>query len=64
MPYADYCDPTLTTIVQPRRDLGASAAAELITLMTTEKSAERKDIELPATLVVRDSTCPPSGRNP
>lgn len=63
IPYADYCEPTLTTIVQPRRDLGASAAAELITLMTTKKSAVRKDIELPATLVVRDSTCPPSGRN-
>ena len=63
IPYADYCEPTLTTIVQPRRDLGASAAAELIALMTTETSAVRKDIELPATLVVRDSTCPPSGRN-
>ena len=63
IPYADYCEPTLTTIVQPRRELGASAAAELIALMTMETSAVRKDIELPATLVLRDSTCPPSARN-
>lgn len=63
IPYADYCEPTLTTIVQPRRELGASAAAELIALMTMETSAVRKDIELPATLVLRDSTCAPSARN-
>ena len=62
IPYADYCEPTLSTIVQPRRELGASAAAELIALMTTDMSAARKDIELPATLVLRDSTCPPSSR--
>jgi LacI family transcriptional regulator, repressor for deo operon, udp, cdd, tsx, nupC, and nupG len=57
--YADYCEPTLTTIVQPRRDLGATAAAELIALMTTGKTAARKEIQLPAALVLRDSTCPP-----
>jgi LacI family transcriptional regulator, repressor for deo operon, udp, cdd, tsx, nupC, and nupG len=57
--YADYCEPTLTTIVQPRRDLGATAAAELITLMTTSRQAARKEIQLPATLILRDSTCPP-----
>jgi LacI family transcriptional regulator, repressor for deo operon, udp, cdd, tsx, nupC, and nupG len=57
--YADYCEPTLTTIVQPRRDLGATAAAELIALMTTGKGAARKEIQLPAALVLRDSTCPP-----
>lgn len=57
--YADYCEPTLTTIVQPRRDLGATAAAELIALMTTGKTGQRKDINLPATLMLRDSTRPP-----
>lgn len=62
IPYADYCEPTLTTVVQPRRELGAGAAAELIALMTTDTSAVRKDIELPAALVLRDSTCPPPGR--
>jgi LacI family repressor for deo operon, udp, cdd, tsx, nupC, and nupG len=62
IPYADYCEPTLSTVVQPRRELGASAAAELIALMTSDASAARKDIELPARLVLRDSTCPPSGR--
>ena len=36
--YADYCEPTLTTVVQPRRDLGATAAAELIALMTNGKA--------------------------
>jgi LacI family repressor for deo operon, udp, cdd, tsx, nupC, and nupG len=57
--YADYCEPTLTTIVQPRRDLGATAAAELIALMTTGKAAATKQIQLPAELILRDSTCPP-----
>ncbi|UVO31461.1 LacI family DNA-binding transcriptional regulator [Bradyrhizobium arachidis] len=57
--YADYCEPTLTTIVQPRRDLGATAAAELITLMTNGRAGPRKDIKLPATLMLRDSTRPP-----
>jgi LacI family repressor for deo operon, udp, cdd, tsx, nupC, and nupG len=57
--YADYCEPTLTTIVQPRRDLGATAAAELISLMTNDKAGPRKDIKLPATLMLRDSTRPP-----
>jgi LacI family repressor for deo operon, udp, cdd, tsx, nupC, and nupG len=57
--YADYCEPTLTTIVQPRRELGATAAAELIALMTTGKEAARKEIQLPAALILRDSTCPP-----
>src|SRR5206468_10864836 len=54
--YADYCEPTLTTVVQPRRELGATAAAELIALMTTDKSGLRKDITLPARLMLRDST--------
>ena len=57
--YADYCEPTLTTIVQPRRDLGATAAAELIALMTNGRAAPQKDIKLPATLTLRDSTRPP-----
>jgi LacI family repressor for deo operon, udp, cdd, tsx, nupC, and nupG len=57
--YADYCEPTLTTIVQPRRDLGATAAAELIALMRTGKVGLRRAIQLPAALVLRDSTCPP-----
>ncbi len=56
--YADYCEPTLTTVVQPRRELGATAAAELIALMTTDKSGPRKDITLPARLMLRDSTGP------
>jgi LacI family repressor for deo operon, udp, cdd, tsx, nupC, and nupG len=57
--YADYCEPTLTTIVQPRRELGATAAAELIVLMTTGEQAARKEIQLPAALILRDSTRPP-----
>jgi LacI family repressor for deo operon, udp, cdd, tsx, nupC, and nupG len=57
--YADYCEPTLTTVLQPRRDLGATAAAELIALMTTGRQAARKEIQLPAALILRDSTCPP-----
>jgi LacI family repressor for deo operon, udp, cdd, tsx, nupC, and nupG len=57
--YADYCEPTLTTIVQPRRDLGATAAAELIALMTNGRAEPQKDIKLPAMLMLRDSTRPP-----
>lgn len=54
--YADYCEPTLTTVVQPRRNLGATAAAELIALMTTGKAGPRKDIKLSARLMLRGST--------
>jgi len=57
--YADYCEPTLTSIVQPRRDLGATAAAELIALMTNGRAEPQKDIKLPAMLMLRDSTRPP-----
>jgi len=57
--YADYCEPTLTTIVQPRRELGATAAAELIALMATGTAGLRKDIKLPAKLMLRDSTRSP-----
>jgi len=60
--YADYCEPTLTTIVQPRRELGAAAAAELIELMTTGKAGSPKHVKLPARLIRRDSTRPPPKR--
>ncbi|MBR0688265.1 LacI family DNA-binding transcriptional regulator [Bradyrhizobium manausense] len=57
--YSNYCEPTLTTVVQPRRDLGATAAAELIALMTTGRAPIRKETQLPAKLILRDSTCRP-----
>jgi len=49
--------PSLTTIRQPMREMGARAAEILLGLMRGEVSA--KSVTLSGKLVVRDSTAPP-----
>ena len=58
--FGEYCSPPLTTVVQPRFDMGVAAASLLLSRM---RGTERQDA--PATLVletrlqVRGSTAPP-----
>jgi LacI family xylobiose transport system transcriptional regulator len=54
----NWCDPALTTVRQPVRAIGAAAANLLLALIAGPVPALTR-IELPATLVVRDSTAPP-----
>ncbi|GIH03042.1 transcriptional regulator [Rhizocola hellebori] len=54
----NWCDPALTTVRQPFRDIGAAAANLLLALIAGPVPALTR-VELPTTLVVRDSTAPP-----
>jgi LacI family repressor for deo operon, udp, cdd, tsx, nupC, and nupG len=53
--FADFCDPPLTTVVQPNVEIGAAAARMMIGML---KGGEPPldDIVLPASLLVRQST--------
>jgi LacI family repressor for deo operon, udp, cdd, tsx, nupC, and nupG len=55
--FAEYCEPTLTTIQQPRFALGASGARVLIARMRGDQSVERRTV-LHGELVVRGSSGP------
>ena len=54
--YADFCEPTLTTIRQPREDLGATGARALLAALRGEAAPQERKVVLPARLVVRGST--------
>ena len=56
--FADYCEPTLTTIRQPRRDLGAVGARALLACLRGGLPANGSPIVLHGELMVRDSTAP------
>lgn len=53
---AEFYDPPLTTVRQPRRDLGRRAMVELLTLLDGTQRDVGGKITLPHTLVVRGST--------
>ncbi|MBL8698284.1 MAG: LacI family DNA-binding transcriptional regulator [Alphaproteobacteria bacterium] len=59
--YADYAEPTLTTVRQPRNALGATAAGLLIDLMTGKTRAKPGLTRLEISLLVRGSTGPAPG---
>ena len=46
----------LTTVAQDKESMGR-AAAELLLQSLGDPNAAKQDVRLPATLVVRDSTC-------
>lgn len=55
--FAAVAEPALTTIHQPRRELGRAAASVLIDLLQGQPSPKR--IRLETDLVIRDSVAPP-----
>jgi LacI family transcriptional regulator len=57
MPFASRFSPALTTIHVPHRELGRTAASLLLDLLQAPEAGARQ-ILLPASLVVRDSTAP------
>ena len=61
--FADYCEPTLTTIAQPRFELGAAGAQLLIDLLAGKKRddllAGADRILMQGRLLARDSTAAP-----
>ena len=56
--FADFCEPTLTTIRQPRPALGAAGARALIGWLAGERPPVGDPIVLKGELCVRDSTGP------
>lgn len=56
--FADFCEPTLTTIRQPRAELGSVGARALIARLGGERPAEGGPIVLRGELLVRDSSGP------
>ena len=61
--FADYCEPPLTTVRQPREAMGRAAAELLLRLIAGDEipSAERI-LRLEAALRPAESTAPPAGR--
>jgi DNA-binding LacI/PurR family transcriptional regulator len=58
---AQYADPPLTTVRQPRWEMGRLAVEELIRLLRGSRSEHV--IRVPGELVVRDSTAAPKDNN-
>jgi LacI family repressor for deo operon, udp, cdd, tsx, nupC, and nupG len=59
--FASFCDPPLTTIEQPTREIGNKAMSLLFDLLNGAK-AEPSLHTLPARLIIRDSAAPPPQR--
>ncbi|MFD2263809.1 LacI family DNA-binding transcriptional regulator [Lacibacterium aquatile] len=54
--YADFCEPTLTTLVQPRHEIGRLAAQRLLEALSGKRSRKLHIERLPVRLLARDST--------
>jgi LacI family transcriptional regulator len=59
MPFVDRLAPPLSTVRVPQREIG-TVAAELLLKRLSEGSGQNEEILLEPSLVVRDSTAPPS----
>lgn len=55
--FAEFVTPTLTTIQQPRHEIGRTGARMLLEALS--KGTRPKSVKLEAPLIVRDSTAPP-----
>jgi LacI family repressor for deo operon, udp, cdd, tsx, nupC, and nupG len=60
--FAAYCDPPLTTIAQPAREIGRTAMHELYELLNGHKPEARQRV-LNTQLIVRQSCAPPRSRS-
>ncbi len=60
IPVAAYCDPPLTTVRQPMREVGVVATRLLIQTIEQPEMARREDVLLKTELIQRDSCAPPS----
>ena len=56
--FSEFCEPALTTIRQPRFDLGQAGARALLAALRGEAKTRRRRVILPGELVVRGSTGP------
>jgi LacI family xylobiose transport system transcriptional regulator len=63
IPVAGWCAPPLTTVRQPFRDMGETAAQILLTLAAGRTPSQTR-VELGITLVIRDSTAPVTAAAP
>ncbi len=61
MEYARWCGPPLTTVRQPLQDMGAAAAAMVVTLAAGEQPPDTR-VELATKMILRESTAPPRER--
>ena len=59
LPLTQHLPIPLTTIAQPRYEIGQRAATMLIEQLTGAATSKRR-VVLPTRLVIRDSTCPPT----
>jgi DNA-binding LacI/PurR family transcriptional regulator len=59
--FVQWSAPPLTTVRQPLAQMGAAAATMLLTLAAGKAPAHHR-VELPTTLIVRESTAPPRKR--
>jgi DNA-binding LacI/PurR family transcriptional regulator len=57
--FASYTQPRLTTVRQPMRQMGRMALESLLHLMSGEQAAQ--SINVPAELIIRESTAAPRG---
>ena len=56
--FSEYCEPTLTTVHQPRQLIGESAMKLMLDIL--KGKSVQSTITLPAQLIVRNSTAAPS----
>lgn len=59
IPYAKYWDPGLTTMAQPAEEIGKLAMDTLLRIIEGD-DLNNMELVLPAELVIRQSTCPPT----
>ena len=60
--FADFCEPTLTTVRQPRFELGATGARLVLELMAAPSKSEPTRTTLANAFCIRESTAPPARR--
>jgi LacI family transcriptional regulator, xylobiose transport system transcriptional regulator len=58
LPFVQWSSPPLTTVRQPLAQMGAAAATMIVTLAAGHRP-EHDRVELPTTLVIRESSAPP-----